>query len=153
MAHDALERFQSIVPEGDAMVRLMETESDALDRLGQHYEAVALSEYCFKTRTEHPERFQDGDKLPFNSFSNLAHNLAKVGRLDEAEATLKKALAGLESDGIEFHSNVIQAMDALGGVYRLQGRKKEAAAMRKAVKKLVPQVYPKDHPEYKRFME
>jgi hypothetical protein len=72
--------------------------------------------------------------------------------LDEADVMLNKALTVLESDGIEFHPNVVSAMDALGQVYRCQGRKKEGAAMYKAVKKLVPQVYPKDHPEYARYI-
>jgi hypothetical protein len=65
----------------------------------------------------------------------------------------KKAMAVLESDGIQLHPGVVEAMSAIGDVYRLQGRKKEAAAMVKAVKKLVPRVYPRDHPDYKMFME
>jgi hypothetical protein len=32
----------------------------------------------------------------------------QVGRLEESEAALNKALVALESDGIEFHSDVIQ---------------------------------------------
>jgi hypothetical protein len=44
-------------------------------------------------------------------------------------------------------------MGALGDVYQLTGRKKEVVAMDKQIKKLVPQVFPKDHPSYKMYME
>jgi tetratricopeptide (TPR) repeat protein len=153
LAHDALEQFGPIVPEGEFMVRLMETESTALAFLERHKEALALSRHCFKVRTDHPERFDSGGKVPFNSYATLAQCLSVLGQLDEAEVTLKKALAVLESDGKQIHPEVVTAMDALGQVYLLQGRKKEAAAMARAVKKLVPQVFPKDHPGCKQFKQ
>jgi tetratricopeptide (TPR) repeat protein len=153
LAHDAVERFRPILPEGNAMVRLMEIESSALGSLGRQEEALVLMQHCLKTRTDHPDRFPDGGKVPFTCAYTLAQTLLRVGRLDEAETMLKKALAMLESGGIKLQPNVVHAMDCLGDVFWLQGRKKEAEEMKQAMKKLVPQVFPKDHPDYKMFME
>jgi tetratricopeptide (TPR) repeat protein len=153
VAHDAVERFRPVLEEGDAMVRLMEAESDALRGIGRHQEALDLARHCIKTRTDHPYRFKTGEEVPFGSYYSMAQSLICVGGLDEAEVMLKKALAVLESNGIEIHPQMVQAMDCLGAVYRDQGRKKEAKSMFEAVKKLVPQVFPKDHPDYKLFME
>jgi NifU-like protein involved in Fe-S cluster formation len=86
------------------------------------------------------------ERVPAKSLQSYAVLLVEVGgRLDEAEATMKKVLAMLERDGIEFHPQMVLAMSILQKVYRQQGRKKEATAMAKAVKKLVPKVFPKDH--------
>jgi tetratricopeptide (TPR) repeat protein len=106
-----------------------------------------------KTRTDHPERFHDGGKVPWSRFYFLAQTLIKVGRLDEAEARIKQAMAVLKSDGIQFHPDMVNTMATLTAVYNLQGRKKEALAMWEEVRKLVPQVYPTDHPHYKNYME
>jgi hypothetical protein len=62
-------------------------------------------------------------------------------------------LATLEREGKEFHPDVVSTMITLGDVYRKQGRKKDGKAMLKAAKKLVPKVFPKDHPNYKHYME
>jgi tetratricopeptide (TPR) repeat protein len=153
VAHDAVERFRTIVPEGEAMVRLMEAKSVALCRLQRPEEALALQQRCMKTRLDHPERFNGGGKVPSACFYDLTQSLIGVGRLGEAEAMLKKTLAMVKSDGIEFHPDVVATMCRLVEVYRLQSRKKEAAAMMTAVKKLVPNVFPKDHPAYKTYME
>lgn len=108
-------------------------------------------QYVLKTREEYPERFRSA-KVPFNCLFTLAQALLRTSRLDEAEATLKKALGVLESEGKEFHPDMVLAMHCLGGVYQRQGRKKEATEVLKKVKKLVPQVFPKDHPDFKRYM-
>jgi tetratricopeptide (TPR) repeat protein len=152
VAHEALERFRPLVPEGHDMITLMEAESVALSLLDRHEEALVLSQHCLKTRTEHPERFPNRGKVPSCSFFTLGALLMHAGRLDEAEGMLKKAQAMQESDGKEVHPDMVQTMSVLGDVYRLQGRNKEATAMMKGVKKLVPQVYPKDHPGYKMYM-
>jgi predicted Zn-dependent protease len=78
--------------------------------------------------------------------------LIDVGRLDEAEATLKKAWAKLAHNRTEFRPDVVRVMSTLGDVYRLQGHEKEAANMVKAVKKLIPQLFLKDHPHYTHYM-
>jgi hypothetical protein len=75
------------------------------------------------------------------------------GRLEVAEEMLKKALFMLKSDGFEFHPDMVATMRSLGNMYQLQRRKKEATAMFNAMKELVPQVFPKDHPSYKKLME
>jgi cytochrome c-type biogenesis protein CcmH/NrfG len=62
-------------------------------------------------------------------------------------------MSTLESEGLEIHPNMVRALSLLADVYRLQGRKKEAAVMCKKVNNLVPQVFPKDHPDYKKYME
>jgi tetratricopeptide (TPR) repeat protein len=156
LAHDAFDRFRLVLPpegEADAMVRLVEAESFALTSLLRHEEALALNQYCLKTRLDHPTMFPNGGKVPFVCFISLGQSLMHVGRLDQAEAMLNKALAVLKSDGLAFHPSVVYSMHSLGQVYRQQGRKKDAADMAKKVKKLVPQVFPKDHPEYKKLMK
>jgi tetratricopeptide (TPR) repeat protein len=153
LAHDGLERFRPFVSEGESMARLMEAEAEALANLGRYEEALALLQGCLKARTDHPERFKDGGKVPPTCFSFLGQTLKKVGRLDEAESALKKALAILKNDGIEYHPEVVIAMRTLAEVYQQQGLKKEAVVMVKAVKKLVPLVFPKDHRDYKLYMD
>jgi tetratricopeptide (TPR) repeat protein len=154
VAHDAITRFLPLLPEaeGGAMVRLMEAEVSALEGLGRNQEALDLAQHCLKTRTDHPERFPDGGKVPFNSFFALGASLRRAGRLEEAESTYKKGLAGLESEGKVLHPDVVVGMGALVEVFHRQGREKEAWKMAKAIQKLVPQVYPKDHPQYKKYM-
>jgi tetratricopeptide (TPR) repeat protein len=150
VAHDASERFCPIVQDLDAIVRLMGAESSALRSLKRYQEALDIQEHCF----EMLDAIQFPERVSASSLHFYATLLVCVGgRLDEAEATLKKALAKLERDGIEFHPGMVHVKSALGDVYREQGRKKEAKAMLKAVKKLVPKVFPKDHPCYKMFME
>jgi tetratricopeptide (TPR) repeat protein len=83
----------------------------------------------------------------------MAQSLTRLGQLDEAELKFKKALDILKSDGMEFHPTVVLTMVELAQVYYLQGRKKEAVALRTKLRKLVPQVFPRDHPEYKKLME
>jgi predicted Zn-dependent protease len=131
---------------------LMEAESDALHRLGRYEEAMVIAQYCLKTRTGHPERFPDGGKVPFTSYFSLAQSMQLVGHLDQAESMLHKAMGVLESEGKELHPSVVHVLGALEEVYRRQGRKKAAGAMAKKVRKLVPQVFPQDHPEYKNYM-
>jgi tetratricopeptide (TPR) repeat protein len=103
LAHDAVGRFRAELPEEDAMVRLMEAEASALQRLDRNEEALAIQEYCLKTRVYHPERFPKGGEVPSDCFYSMAQSMKCVGRLEEAEAMFKKALAMLESEGIEFH--------------------------------------------------
>jgi tetratricopeptide (TPR) repeat protein len=153
VAHSALERFRSVVPEGDAMVRLMEVESEVLIRLGRHADALVLQQHCINTRLENPTRFPNGGKLPSGSFYALGQSLLWVGQLDKAEEMFKKAQAMLESEGKDFHPDMVHVMVAIMEVYRQQGRKKEAASKLKTVKKLVPKVFPKDHPDYKKYMD
>jgi tetratricopeptide (TPR) repeat protein len=152
MAHAGLERFRPIAPVGEAMVRLMEAEALALSSLGRHEEALVLSQHCLTARLDNPRRFQYGGQVPAGSFSSLAKSMIEVGRLDEAETMLNKALAVLKRDGIEIHADMVSAMGLLAKVYLGQGRKKESTAMVKAVRKLVPRVFPKDHPNYKKIM-
>jgi hypothetical protein len=132
---------------------LIETESEALLKLGRPKESVSLMQLCIKMRVDNPERFPRDQGIG-SCYTKLAHSLCAVGgRLQEAEFMLKKALASLESEGKVIHPEVCLAMFSLGQVYTLQGHKKEAEVMAKKVKKLVPQIFPKDHPDYKNFME
>jgi tetratricopeptide (TPR) repeat protein len=149
VAHDAVERFRPVVQNSPAMVTLMESESFSLHALKRYDEALDIREQCFAMQ----EAKQFPERVSANSLHSYAVLLTEVGRLEDAEATLKKALAKLERDRIELHPQMVHVMSALGDVYRKQGRKKEAAAMVKAMKKLVPKVYPKDHPNFKVFME
>jgi tetratricopeptide (TPR) repeat protein len=153
LAHEAVGRLCPSIPLGEATVGLMETESEALSELGRHEEALVIAEYCMKTRVAKPTRFPNGGKVPADCFFALSHLLLSVGRLNEAEENLNKVLGMLKSEGKENHPDMVSSMVALGGVYIKQGHRKEAAAMFKAAKKLVPQAYPKDHPDYIRFME
>jgi tetratricopeptide (TPR) repeat protein len=156
LAHDSVERFRPHVragKEGDAMVFLMEAESSALRMLNRHQEALTITQFCLKLRMGHPERFSEEGKVPVGCLLSEADSLRNLGQLDEAETTLKKVVAMLESDGREIHTNMVHTMSALAGVYFLQGRKKEAAAILKAMKKLVLQVFPRDHPQYKVYMD
>jgi tetratricopeptide (TPR) repeat protein len=153
LAHDGVERFRLVVPEGDAMVRLMEAESAALGELERFEEALVIAHYCLKTRTDHPERFPAEGEMRSGALFAVAHLLNRIGRLEEAEAILEKVLADFESNEINLQRSMLCVMNELGDVYLLRGRKKEAAAMRKKMKKLVPQVFPVDHPQYKMLME
>jgi tetratricopeptide (TPR) repeat protein len=131
----------------------MEEEADALGQLKRYEEALVIAQYCVKTRTDHPERFSDGGKVPGSCFFTMAQLLQRVGRLEEAEAMLKQVMDMLKIDGKEVSPQMAASIAASVGLYRLQGREKEAAAMVKAVRKLAPQVFPKDHPNYKKYME
>jgi hypothetical protein len=152
MAHGAVERFLVRVPIGEAMMRLMELEATALGTLRRHEEALALKQHCLKGRLENPSKFQNGGKVPMSCYHAVAQSLVGIGRLDDAEAMLKQVLATLKSDGIEFHPDVLSVMEALGPIYQEQRRIPELGALIKAVQKLVPKVFPKDHPEYKRYL-
>jgi tetratricopeptide (TPR) repeat protein len=149
VAHDAVERFCPRFQDMSFMVRLLEAESAALRYLGRSQDALFIQEQCFL--------FQDSQRFPervtVNSLHAYAVLLIDLGRREEAEASLQKALVKLESEGLEFHPNVVFIKSSLRDVYLLQGRKKEAAAMLKVLKKLVPQVFPVDHPGYKHHME
>jgi tetratricopeptide (TPR) repeat protein len=155
LAHEATERFGKavVVTDINAAVRLLEAESGALRCLYRHQEALEIAHECMTVRTTYPARFPQRGKVPWSCFHHIAVSQLALGQLAEAEATLKKAQGMLERDGIEYHPDVVHITSTLGDVYRLQGRTREAKAMVKAVKKLVPRVYPKDHPEYKFFME
>jgi tetratricopeptide (TPR) repeat protein len=150
VAHDAVERFSTILTDVDAMVRLLEAESLALRYLKRYHEALDIQEECFTMvdAARYPER------VTATSLHSYAELLILVGgRSEEAETALKEALAKLKNKGLEFHPDTVHNMGALEDVYRQQGRKKDAKAMSKAVKKLVPQVFPKDHPGYRHYME
>jgi tetratricopeptide (TPR) repeat protein len=153
LAREGLERFLPFVPVGEAMMRLMEAESMALSKLRRHGEALTILEKCLKTRLDHPEKFRNGGKVPSRCFFDLGQTLMNAGRLDEAEVMVKKAMPMLEMEGKVLHQDMVIAMDTLAIVYRKQGRKKEAAAQVSKVRKLAPQVYPKDHQRFNRFME
>jgi hypothetical protein len=154
LAHDGVERFRSLVPVGGALAQLMEVECNALTvGLQRHEEALTIQQYLLKTRLENPTLFENGGRVPFSLYYSMAESLMRLGRLDESEAMLKRGQATLESDGVELSQDVVHFMAALADVNRRQGRKREAAAMKKKVKKLVPQVFPKDHPSYKLYME
>jgi tetratricopeptide (TPR) repeat protein len=144
VAHAAVERFSPIAEQQvEAMVLLLEAESKALRNLKRYDEALVLRERCFL--------MQDlTSAISLHSYALLLVDAG--GRLEEAEAALKKSLAKLKRDGIELHPGVVHATSTLGKVYWQQGRKKEAAAMEKAVRKLVPRVFPIDHPHYARYM-
>jgi tetratricopeptide (TPR) repeat protein len=103
VSHDAVERFRPVVPEEEAMVLLMEAEADALGGLRRYEEALILTQYCFKTRTNHPERFRDGGHVASKCVFTLAQLFKCVGRLDEAKAVLKNVLGMLKSEGKEVH--------------------------------------------------
>jgi tetratricopeptide (TPR) repeat protein len=151
MAHEATERFGPVVTKTDinAAMRLLEAEASALRCQNRHQEALDIAQECLTVRKAHPGWFPDG---AWSCFHSVAVSLISVGRLDEAESTLKQAQAMLQSNGIEYHPDVVHIASTLGDVYRLQGRKQKANDMVKTVKKLVPLVFPKGHPDYKMFM-
>jgi tetratricopeptide (TPR) repeat protein len=148
VAHDAVERFRPcLLQETDSMLLLMEAESSALRHLDRNEEALALAYQCLALRLD------VGREGPAMCYYSIGLNLTNLGRQDEAETALRTALDILQSQGKDYHANAVHTMSALVDVYRRQGRKKDAATMLKAVKDLAPQVYPKDHPHYKMFME
>jgi hypothetical protein len=54
----------------------MEAKLLALGALKRYDEALALSQFCLKTREDHPELFPNGGKVPFDSFSSVGRSLA-----------------------------------------------------------------------------
>jgi tetratricopeptide (TPR) repeat protein len=139
VSHAACLRFGSIEDRA-AVVRLVEAKSKALWHLSRVEEALLLWEPCVEQRRddENAEWFPGG--VSVSSLYFFAVLQCDVRQLDNAEGTLNEALAMMESDGIVYHSDVVKTKRKLSEVYALQGRKKEAAAILKAVNKLVPQV-------------
>ncbi len=109
---------------------LLNDQSLALEQLGRLEEAIVLLEEAYALNLEErgPEHY--GTAL---SQSNLAGYYAAVGQLDRAEQMYGEALAVLRrtSGG---HPNVARCLDALGRLYREQGRLQDAwAAMQESL--------------------